>query len=240
MDIQKISPFFVILTAVFFAAVFLAGSNNIEGMTLAISVLLGVLSLRFPVIIPVFFIISTLLVPNEILPVLSGTQEMYGFGFIKIHPASLIVFIGSFLCVISRRKLLFEIVKSSKVLSIIVTIFTGVMASMLLQTFVFRGLKGVPQCLENYIFPFCFFLYVLTLEDKRAALMLKTFVFLILVIAIYGIFEYFYRENPLYDGLYLKSGFNLELFTYINEHRITTSLGHPLKNALYFLFAIPI
>ncbi|MDD5634184.1 MAG: hypothetical protein PHW46_02790 [Candidatus Omnitrophica bacterium] len=244
-DLLSSTEKFKKLSIIFFLAFVLAISIVVVspsrvGVVVFLSIMTGLSAMWIPVMIPITFIVATLIVPDEILPALSGTNEQYGFGLIRLHPASITLFIASFCGVFFKRGIVLKRLKGSRSLIFIVYIYTLFLASISLQTFIFRGFKGTPQCLENYFFPFCFFLYLLTLEEKDKQMILKWYVFAIVIIAIYGLIEYFSEKNYLYDALYYKANNLWYLSLARAGYRITTTIGHPLKNATYFLFALPL
>jgi hypothetical protein len=226
--------------ALLFSICILTLSSSIMWTVVMFSILLGILSIWFPIIIPISFILATVIIPDEILPVLSGTNEIYGFGIVKLHPAGISVFIGSLINIIIKKDMLISKIKESKMLFATIALFIFFSISIFAQTLPLGGLKGMPQCLENYIFPFCFFLYLLTLDKQKMLLILKYFVCLTVLIAASGLFEYYYRLNLLFDRLYSQAGTLWYSGIFTGTYRITTSMGHPLKNASYFLFSIPV
>ena len=230
----------IVLSALFFSACVLQTSGNTVWIVLIISLLLGILSIWIPAIIVVSFIIATIVISNEILPVLSGTSELHGFGIIKLHPAGITLFTGSFIHIIMKKNILLERIRASRTLSITFILFSLFTISIFTQTLPLGGFKGIPHCLENYVFPFCFFLYLLTLNPENMSKILKYFVFFIVLIALYGLFEYLYGLNFLYNQFYSKSTYAWYHRFLSRGYRITTFIGHPLKNALYFLFAVPV
>lgn len=82
-----------------------------------------------------------------------------------------------------------------------------------------------------------FFLLVLiptlTRMDRETVSRLKTtWVVCGAVLAIYGLAEFFLANNYIYGPLYEKAPFPIE--QYWSTYRITTSLGHPLWNSIFF------
>lgn len=229
-----------IIPALAVSIVILKTGGDIVWTVFFISMILGCWSIWAPVIIHASFIVATLLVPNEILPALSGSNELYGFGVVKLHPAAITVFVGSLLNIISRRHVLIGRVRSSRALASIFILFVIFLISIFVQTLPLGGLKGLPQCLENYLFPFSYFMYMLTLDKKTVLNVVRCFFIIIPILAVYGILEYILGFNPAYDNLYSKPGMDWYLGDLSDSYRIKTLIGHPLKNALYFLFLVPI
>ena len=193
-----------------------------------------------PGIVLAAFVTATLLVPTEILPYLSGMDVQYGFGNIRLHPASIIIFTGSLVNIIAKWHLIKHRLKSMKILRVVSTLFLMFFVSIFTQTLFMRGFQGLAQCLENYLFPYCFFLFLFLLDKKTILKFLKFYVFAIIAISIYGLIEYMCGRNILYEHLYLGSGTHWYFEVDREGYRITTTIGHPLKNATYFLFAIPV
>jgi len=209
-------------------------------VVLFVSIFFGVIAFWWPDIILVIFFISSLFIPNEILPFLSGTSSLYGFGPVRLHPAGVTIFIGSLIVIIIKRELIKEKIDQFDELRKVIFLLTFFIISIFLQTFLFRGLRGIPQCLENYFFPFVFFLYLITINEEKLFKFLKLYVIFIIVISVYAIFEYILKHNYLYHYLYAHS-YKEKWGTIINNiYRSKTTLGYPLKNASYFLFSLPI
>lgn len=77
---------------------------------------------------------------------------------------------------------------------------------------------------------------LLTAMDEPTVSRLKsTWVFLGALLTVFGAVEYLLESNPVYGSLYLSGPFPIE--QYWNSYRITTSLGHPLWNSLFFAIA---
>lgn len=233
----------VIAIAVAFAVYIIAFSGSVVWNALLVSVVLGFLSIWVPPIIFASFIVATLIVPTSILPLLSTPDGFYGFasfGFIRLHPASIVIFAGSVCNIMYRKEALARRMKEIKLLPVISLVFAAFAASIFMQTFLLKGFKGIPQCLENYLIPFSFFLYLLTLRSDEVIFMLKAYLGVILALALYGITEYFFAYNILYDRVYAVSSPHWYDGLFTGGYRITTTIGHPLTNAVYFLFAVPL
>jgi len=231
----------IIIVSTITAVWLLYSIQNIMWSILIISIILGLLSVVMPQIILVVFVIGLLFIPNEILPFLANsTSAPHSFGAIRLHPVGIIIFIGSLLNIFIRKKLLIDRINKYKELKIIIILFILFSCSIFIQTILMRGLGGIAQCLETYVFPFTLFLYLLTLCPKKLSGYLKLFILFILFIGIYALVEYTFKENFFYHSLYYNSQI-IWLPTMTGDiYRTTTSLGHPLKNGVYFLYAIPL
>jgi len=214
--------------------------QNIMWGTLIISIFLGLFSVVVPHLILVVFYIGILFVPNSILPYLADSNVTHGFGDIRLHPAGIIIFIGSLLNIFIKRKLLIDRINRFKELKIVIILLIFFFISIFVQTLLVRGHRGIPQCLENFIFPFTLFLFLLTVNPKKLSKYLKIFILSILFISSYALIEYMFKENFLYHSLYIHSNTSWYLGFTGNLYRTTTSLGHPLTNAVFFLFVIPL
>lgn len=74
---------------------------------------------------------------------------------------------------------------------------------------------------------------LLTPMDRATSSKLKTtWMVLGALLSVYGLFEYAFEENLLYSRLYQTAPFPIA--QYWSSYRITTSLGHPLWNSLFF------
>lgn len=225
----------IILSALFISAYIAYFSFSIVFAAIILVFLLGVISIWVPGIIFAAFLLGTIIIPEEILSAISGTNEAYGFGMMRLHPAGTVVFLGAFFYLVFNSNRLIKKMSENKIL-IIITALMGIFFVLTAsQTFLFRGVRGMPQCLENYLFPLTFFLYLVLLDKETAVKMLKAYTSVLILIVIYGLFEYAAKFNFLYDGLY-KNSF-LDWYGIISNegYRVTTTVGHPLKNATYFL-----
>ena len=177
----------ILVVAIMCSSGVVFANANPMWIILFLSIIAGLFSLVIPSIIFVFFILATVLIPNEVLPVMSGLSGQLNmrnsFGLIRLHPATITIFIGSLGLVLQRWDRLIKRVKDSNSLKIITLYFALFLCSALMQTVVFRGFKGIPQILENYLFPFMFFLYLLTLDYEEKLTYLKYYVIVISVVA---------------------------------------------------------
>lgn len=233
-------PVLTILTGLLFGIIFLLSSSQVMWSIIIATVSLGILSVRFSMIPLILFFMGTLFIPREVLPILSNTEVLYGFGPIRLHPVMITIFIGSSFVLLIRKSKILQKLYSSKTLRNILILISIFCFLILLQTFLFRGLAGIPQCLENYIIPFIFFLYLLTIEPSKILKFMKYYIFVILLLAFFGLFEYIFRYNFIYGHIYSNIHDSWYLKFIDSGYRITTTIGHPLKNSVYFLFALPI
>ena len=228
---------YIVLLAVSFASIIMIMvADNIVGSVIFVCCIIGVLSFWFPWIILVAFTISTIIIPTEALPYLSGSSVKYGFGNTRIHPGELIIFIGAVCHILSGRDIILTIIKENKYIRWVVILSSIFLLSIFFQTFLQRGAKGIPQCLENYLIPFMFFLFLLKIERKDFFSILKYYIAILVIIALYGIVEFIIKKNLIYDSAYAYSSMWYEQW-WIGGYRISTTIGHPLKNATFFLFA---
>ena len=231
------------MLAVIFALYILMFSGSVTWNVLMIALILGVLGGYFSEIIFGFFFIATIFIPNDMLPLLSASDGFFGydsFGFLRLHPAVIVIFTGSFLRVVLNYHKLVEALRMHKILRVVVVGLALFTLSMFLQTSYFRGFKGLPQCFQNYVFPFVFFLFMLTEDREKILKALKLYVVFISAVGLYGIIEYLFETNFLYDKIYMFASPHWYLYISEGNYRITTTIGHPLVNGVYYLFSIPI
>jgi len=236
--------YIIIFISLFLIVSFILGSINriisVEEVIIITSLLLGILSLWIPDIVLYGFLVGAIIIPNEVLPILSNSDLALSFGAIRLHPAGIVIFLGSFLNVLKKRKLLLIKIKQQKEIHIVIAIMIIFIISIFSQTYLFRGMNGLPLCLENYIFPFVFFLFLIIIKQENISRFLKIFVSFILVISILAVIEYIFKHNYLYHQLYANSSINWYDKVRGDIYRSTTTIGHPLKNSVYFLFSIPL
>ena len=70
------------------------------------------------------------------------------------------------------------------------------------------------------------------LAPDEARAVLRTWTTLSVVLAVFGVVERLLRANPLYGWVWRLG--DHPILQYWSDYRITTSLGHPLNNALFF------
>jgi len=229
-----------VIAAILFGLLVFKIGSNIVWATFLVVFLLGVLSIWVPVIIFISFIFATLIIPNEILPALSGHIEPFGFGVLKLHPAGVAVFLGSFFNLVANRNKFIQKIQLSRPIRIMLAFFSFFILSSFIQTVFFRGIRGIPYCLETYLFSFTFFLYLLIIDTRKMCFFVKSYTFIIIILALVGIVEYYAGRNFIYEKTYLKT--SLYWYQSLSDagYRITTTIGHSLKNATYLLFALPL
>lgn len=70
------------------------------------------------------------------------------------------------------------------------------------------------------------------LPSAEAARLLDTWVWLAAGLAVFGMIERLLGANPVYGGVF--AGGDFPIVQYWSDYRVTTTLGHPLHNALFF------
>ncbi|BBH22989.1 hypothetical protein Back11_43340 [Paenibacillus baekrokdamisoli] len=157
-----------------------------------------------------------------------------GLNPIKIHPlvfSLLIMIYLTFIEDLIKKRLVWDKV------TIVTLIILGLFFSI---TFLHRGLSGISNFNHNYLAPMSFFYFIYTQKSyNRKKLNLYTNVILIVlvIIGVSGLIEYIYQTNPL-QSIYDNETPTWIEGTYHEGYRIKTIIGHPLDNALVFLFSM--
>lgn len=113
----------------------------------------------------------------------------------------------------------------------------SVIILFLFFTYLKRGTNGIPLAIENYLSPISFYIFTVVRGGFDIA-RLKRFMKFIIVIGViaglFGMFEYIMQSNFL-NTIYFNTSTWYES-TFENGYRIKTFIGHPLNNAMLFLF----
>ncbi|WP_242236342.1 hypothetical protein [Bacillus cereus group sp. BfR-BA-01316] len=181
-----------------------------------------------------------------IIPVLSIALALTGDFFLldfynnnelnplKIHPfvlAWLVVFFLFFIENLLTKKIIFD--KIFLLCILVLFSFFGV-------TFVVKGMDGLPLAIHNYLGPIAFFLFFYCKKQvniKKVNKAVNVMICCSVLIGLLGIFEYFTEIN-IFQELYSTSNATWLESTYREGYRIKTIIGHPLDNAVFFLFSM--
>lgn len=160
-------------------------------------------------------------------------QNKNGLNPLKIHPLIFSWLIVCFLYFI--EDLINKRIFVSKILILcvlVLSIFFGI-------TYYYRGVSGLSLAVHNYLGPISFFLFLycskkIDLEKiNKAVLVMISFS---VIIGIMGIIEYITKFN-IFDSVYSSNSTWLPS-TAVGGYRIKTIIGHPLNNAIFFLFSM--
>ncbi|MFC9417763.1 hypothetical protein ACIG6B_14975 [Bacillus mobilis] len=181
-----------------------------------------------------------------IIPVLSVALVLTGDFFLldfynnnelnplKIHPfvlAWLVVFFLYFIENLLTKKLIFDKVFLLSIL--VLCSFFGV-------TFLVKGMGGISLAIHNYLGPISFFLFFYCKKQVNMSRVNKSINIMIgcsVLIGLLGVFEYFTEMN-IFQQLYSANNTTWLESTYREGYRIKTIIGHPLDNAIFFLFSM--
>ncbi|MDG4658488.1 hypothetical protein P6P90_16445 [Ectobacillus antri] len=159
-----------------------------------------------------------------------------GLNPLKIHPFVITWLIVFFLCLIEdllKKRIIFD--KISMLCLIVILTFFSV-------TFFIKGMSGISLAVHNYLGPISFFL--LFYYKKNSNFNLNkinraigiTLIFSVLI-GLLGILEYITASN-IFQGFYeVNHPTWLESISR-DGYRIKTIIGHPLDNAIFFLFSM--
>ncbi|GFN32768.1 hypothetical protein [Paenibacillus xylaniclasticus] len=107
-------------------------------------------------------------------------------------------------------------------------------------TIYLKGVSGISLFIHNYLGPITLFLFFYfeknTILPKVNRVVAVTIGFSVLI-GLFGILEYIMQANFLED-VYKQANVAWYDATSVEGYRIKTIIGHPLLNALYFLFAM--
>jgi hypothetical protein len=107
-------------------------------------------------------------------------------------------------------------------------------------TLFLKGTEGIALAIHNYLGPITLFLFFYfekkNILPKVNQIILITIWFSV-ALGLFGIIEYLMQANPL-EGLYREGNIAWYDASSREGYRIKTIIGHPLSNALYFLFAM--
>lgn len=228
------------ITSIIFSFLLISVIDSHYWSFILFSIIIGVLGVWFTKIFFLTFILMTVLLNGPILAYISGADMSLGYGFLRVNSLSLSLFMACIGHLIFNINHLIKKIDEIKILKKVIILFSIFFGLIVLGTFFKRGVQGQPQCLENYLFPFIFFLNLLIYPKEEIYNFIKIHITIIVIIACYGILEYIMKDNFLFGYLYslsFKSTWHQGFDSY--KFRITTLIGHPLNNAFYFLFALP-
>ncbi|MGG0729893.1 hypothetical protein [Bacillus paramycoides] len=157
-----------------------------------------------------------------------------GLNPLKIHPfvlAWLVVFFLFFIENLLMKKVIFDKVFLLSVL--VLFLFFGV-------TFFVKGMDGMALAIHNYLGPISFFLFFYCKKQmnmKKVNKAIDVMIWCSVLIGLLGVFEYFTKIN-IFQQLYSANNATWLESTYREGYRIKTIIGHPLDNAIFFLFSM--
>ncbi|PGN77018.1 hypothetical protein [Bacillus cereus] len=181
-----------------------------------------------------------------IIPILSITLVLTGDFFLldfynnnelnplKIHPfvlAWLVVFVLFFIENLLTKKIIFD--KVFLLCILVLVLFFGV-------TFITKGIGGMSLAIHNYLGPISFFLFFYCkrqINTKKVNKAIDVMIWCSVLIGLLGVFEYFTKTN-VFQNLYSANNATWLDSTYREGYRIKTIIGHPLDNAVFFLFSM--
>ena len=210
-----------------------------EILILFLFAFVGFFLLVKPSLIPYISVFGFIFIPVQIFSYLGGGDgTLESTTLIKNHPITYSIILSCTPYLFKHRKKLRGLIMSHRILRWIITSMIIFCASSLIETFVIRGLKGLPTALENYIGPLIFFLFLYTHfhnNEQGSERFLKFFVTVILLAGSYSVIEYLLQNNivfgRLYENFYWYRSFEGDAY------RVSSILGHPLVNANYYLVA---
>ena len=221
------------------------GSGDVRAF--AFSLVSGLLlGLFLPAAIPFLYALLVVTIPVHVL-----TEEVTGipylgggkWGFTKLHPATIVILVAAVVYRVSNRR---RWSAAANLTGGVTWIRRGVLlfvAGVLVLSAARQHAGGIIQVVENYLGPLTLFILMVAEYEgrpRRIAMLTGFFVAIVTVVGVYGIVEYGLRHNSLYGSLYAASPLAESWYAVSNDprsYRITTTLGHPLTNAQYFLLA---
>ena len=104
-------------------------------------------------------------------------------------------------------------------------------------TFITKGIGGMSLAIHNYlgIFHFSCFYCKRQINTKKVNKAIDVMIWCSVLIGLLGVFEYFTKTN-IFQNLYSANNATWLDSTYREGYRIKTIIGHPLDNAVFFLF----
>ncbi len=185
---------------------------------IAVSLLVGAIILSF--LLPKSWLLPCALVSYAFLPV----NYLPGFEILTVLtlPAA---FILVWLMRADRRRVDLS-PKRPVALSFLIVI--GLIASCVVTISLTRSLAWSTAFLSLFLFPL-FWAKATSGEVTRLKI---TWAVVVIVIAIYGAFEFALGANPVFGGFYASAEY--PILQHWDSYRITTSLGHPLANMVFF------
>lgn len=157
-----------------------------------------------------------------------------GLNPLKVHPfvvTLLTVFFLYFVEDLIKKRLVFD--KVSILCMLVIFIFFGL-------TLALRGMGGVSLAIHNYLGPISFFLLLYCskkIDLKKVDRAVWITICFSVLIGLLGIFEYITEVN-IFQSLYEVNEPSWLDSTTRDGYRIKTIIGHPLDNAIFFLFSM--
>jgi hypothetical protein len=235
----------IALAAVTGAALALA---NGDVRAFVLSVLCGAFVGAFlPVAIPFAYVLLAVTVPVAILvEEVSGIPYLGGspWGLTKLHPATIVILVAAISYRFAHRQRWRTVWRKRTNVTWIRRAMLLFIAGVLALSVIQLHPGGMIQVVENYLGPLMLFTLVLAEyqgRPQRVAALTTFFVVLLTGVGVYGIVEYALRRNVWYGPLYAASPLASQWYqtaSLPDVYRITTTLGHPLTNAQYFLLAV--
>jgi hypothetical protein len=221
-------------------------SNDVRVFTL--SLLCGALLGTFlPAAIPFAYVCLAVMVPVSVLvEEVSGIPYLGGarWGLTKLHPATIVILVGAFADRFAHRRAWQAVWRTRASVTRIAWAMELFIGGVLTLSVIQLHPGGILQVVENYLGPLMLFLLILAefqCRPRRIAALTTFFIVLLTAVGVYGIVEYVLRCNLWYGPLYAVSPLASQWYETARlpeAYRITTSLGHPLTNAQYFLLAV--
>ncbi|PFZ34343.1 hypothetical protein [Bacillus wiedmannii] len=157
-----------------------------------------------------------------------------GLNPLKIHPfllAWLVVFFLFFIENFLAKRIIFD--KIFLFCILVLFIFFGV-------TFITKGIGGMSLAIHNYLGPISFFLFFYCKQQinmKKVNKAIDVMIGCSVLIGFLGVLEYVTKTN-IFQQFYSANNVTWLESTYREGYRIKTIIGHPLDNALFFLFSM--
>ncbi|WP_242216861.1 hypothetical protein [Bacillus cereus group sp. BfR-BA-01380] len=157
-----------------------------------------------------------------------------GLNPLKIHPfvlSWLTVFFLYFMENLIKGRIIFD--KISILCVLVLSIFFGV-------TFYIKGTSGMSLAIHNYLGPISFFLFFYCnrkINLKKVNKAVEIMICFSVLIGLLGICEYLTGVN-IFQNLYNENHPAWLYSTIRDGYRIKTIIGHPLDNAIFFLFSM--
>ncbi|OCA87890.1 hypothetical protein A8F94_08640 [Bacillus sp. FJAT-27225] len=182
-----------------------------------------------------YFFIFVLIFALELLgPLfLLDINNNNGLNALKVHPFIFTWIIVFFLYLVEglvKKRILID--KTIIISLLVLFAFFGI-------TYLNRGISGISLAVHNYLGPISFFLFFYCskkVDYKKINSAVLVFISLSALIGVLGIFEFLVQYN-IFQGLYKNQG-SWFASQFVEGYRIKTIIGHPLNNAIFFLFSM--
>ncbi len=208
---------------------------------------IGFFNIRISILVALSILIY---IAGEIQIIFTGITYVLPSGKLNLHLLTYFIF-GAFLGMITSKPARLKMLYTQSVFFKTQTkwIVWFVVLEIGVELLNFRGVGLSNQFPDVYIGPFLFywFIVVCIAEDDNTQRVIENWaIFITIPLVFLGIIEYFKRENLFFDTIYRNqctwyAEYQFEL-SYGVPYRITTFLGHPLINSIYFcslsLFAL--